>query len=161
MNNTPINRRDRLIKEKSHHVFRDRTKLSEPSICTDCGAVYSGGRWLWLEEPPAKAEKTRCAACQRIASNYPAGYIQLRGDFLRSHQDEIMNLIHNVEKTEKNSYPMERIIKIQVLDEMVEVTTTGVHVARRIGEALARAYQGDFSFQYGEDEKLIRVYWAR
>jgi len=41
------------------------------------------------------------------------------------------------------------------------VTTTGIHVARRIGEALARAYKGDLSYQYAEGEKRIRVYWRR
>ena len=41
------------------------------------------------------------------------------------------------------------------------VTTTGIHVARRIGEALARAYKGDLSYQYAAAEKRIRVYWQR
>ena len=35
------------------------------------------------------------------------------------------------------------------------VTTTGVHIARRIGKALSRACQSDFSIQYGDDEKSI------
>jgi hypothetical protein len=41
------------------------------------------------------------------------------------------------------------------------VTTTGIHVARRIGEALGRAYKGDLSYQYADGEKRIRVYWQR
>jgi len=41
------------------------------------------------------------------------------------------------------------------------VTTTGVHLARRIGEALSRSYKGEFSFQYGDGEKTLRVYWER
>jgi len=40
-------------------------------------------------------------------------------------------------------------------------TTTGVHIARRIGESLSRACQGDYSFQYGDAEKIIRVFWSR
>jgi hypothetical protein len=41
------------------------------------------------------------------------------------------------------------------------VMTTGVHLARRIGEALARAYKGELSFQYLDGEQRIKVHWQR
>ena len=41
------------------------------------------------------------------------------------------------------------------------VTTTGIHQARRIGEALSRAYKGDLTIQYADGEQSIRVYWQR
>jgi hypothetical protein len=41
------------------------------------------------------------------------------------------------------------------------VTTTGLHLARRLGEALARAYKGELSFRYADEEASIRVYWQR
>jgi hypothetical protein len=41
------------------------------------------------------------------------------------------------------------------------LTTTGVNIARRIGEAISRSYNGNFSFQYADGEKSIRVYWER
>ena len=43
----------------------------------------------------------------------------------------------------------------------LEITTTGVHVARRIGDALGRSYQGDLNFTYGAGEKSIKVSWSR
>jgi len=72
-----------------------------------------------------------------------------------------LNLIRNEEKLEKREHPLERVISIVHENERTLVTTTGVHIARRIGKALSRAYQGNFSFQYGDDEKSIRVYWSR
>ena len=33
-------------------------------------------------------------------------------------------------------------------------------MARRIGEAVARAYQGNLNFTYGDNEKTIRVQWV-
>ena len=159
MNNSP-GRKDRLIKEKRHDVYQETHKWPEPTWCTTCGALFSNGRWSW-QEAPAKAHETLCPACRRIADHYPAGYIEIKGSFFAEHQDEILNLIHNVEKQEKSEHPLERIISITVESEHPLVTTTGIHLARRIGEALSRAYKGELSFQYLEGEESIRVNWQR
>jgi hypothetical protein len=41
------------------------------------------------------------------------------------------------------------------------ITTTGIHLARQIGEALTHASQGDLEFTYGDGEKSIRMIWHR
>jgi hypothetical protein len=159
MNNSP-GRKDRLIKEKRHDVYQETHKWPEPTRCTTCGALFSNGRWSW-QESPAQAHEALCPACRRIADHYPAGYIEIKGSFFAEHQDEILNLVHNVEKQEKNEHPLERIMSITVESEYPVVTTTGIHLARRIGEALSRAYKGELSFQYPEGEESIRVNWKR
>ncbi|NDY42659.1 ATPase [Dissulfurirhabdus thermomarina] len=153
-------RRDRLVQEERHDTYRGRGKLPEPAVCGRCGALFAGGRWSWQEAPPGAARVT-CPACQRAEDGYPAGRVEIRGDFFRRHRDEILNLVRNEEAAEKAARPMERIMAVEETADGVLVLTTGVHVARRIGEALARAYQGDFSFQYAEGEKRIRVSWSR
>ena len=40
---------------------------------------------------------------------------------------------------------MERIMAIADDDDQTVVTTTGIHVARRIGESLCHSYQGQFA----------------
>lgn len=153
-------RRDRLVKDKRHDTYRERKKRTEPTVCSDCGAVFVGGRWTW-NEPPEGAEKESCPACLRIADDFPAGYVELKGHFFNQRREEIMNLVSNEEKLEKGEHPMERIMKIIQQDDATLITTTGVHIARRLGEAVARAYQGDLSFTYGDNEKSIRVEWVR
>lgn len=153
-------RKDRLIKQKRDDVYQTRQKLAEPTVCSACGAVFMSGRWSWAK-PPKEANSAVCPACRRIADNYPAGYLEIRGSFFNEHRDEILGLIQNVEEQEKTRHPLERIISITDGDEMTSVTTTGIHVARRIGEALARSYKGDFSFQYGEGRKSITIHWTR
>lgn len=153
-------RRDRLVQEKRHDTYKEDKKWPEPTACTECNAVYIGGRWTW-HEPPAKANKVVCPACQRIAENYPAGYLELKGSFLRQHHEELFNLIHNEAAQEKNAHPLERIMSIAENDDHTLITTTGIHVARRMGEAVTRAYQGELSFTYGDGEKTIRVFWNR
>ena len=153
-------RRDRLVQEKRHDTYREGGKLPEPTVCSECSSVYIEGRWTWYE-PSAKANKVVCPACQRIGDNYPAGTLEIRGSFFKQHEEEMRRLIRNEEKQEKGEHPLERIMEIREEGEHTLITTTGIHIARRIGEAISRAYQGEFSFTYGDGEKTIRVLWSR
>lgn len=153
-------RNDRLIQERRHDTYRERGKLSENTLCRACGALYVNGRWCWKKVPRTVNEAV-CPACQRIADKYPAGFVEIKGDFVKAHGEEIFNLIRNVEEAEKGEHPLERIMAMTDEDNRTLVTTTGVHIARRIGEALARSYNGDYSFQYADAEKSIRVSWER
>jgi len=40
------------------------------------------------------------------------------------------------------------------------ITTTDVHLPRRIGEAVHRAYRGDLDVKYSPDEYTVRVNWS-
>ncbi|MCL4296731.1 MAG: ATPase [Anaerolineae bacterium] len=156
----PYSRKDRLIKEKRHDVYQERGKWPEPTCCTGCGALFVNGRWTWQKAPPQTYE-TICPACRRITDRCPAGYVEISGPFLVDHHAEMLNLINNVEKQEKSEHPLERIIAATLERDHLLITSTGHHLARRIGEALARAYKGELSFQYAEAEDGIRVYWQR
>ena len=160
MDKSQYGRRDRLIHEKRHDAYQEWGKWPEATVCTECRALFQEGRWRW-QETPDEANTTVCPACQRIADDYPAGRLEIRGAFFRAHRDELLNLIHNTEKQEKAERPMERIMTISDEEEHTLVTTTGIHLARRIGEALKHAYQGELDFTYGDAEKSIRLAWCR
>ncbi len=153
-------RKDRLVKEKRHDVYRSRQKWPEPTQCTHCEAVYTKGRWSW-SQLNGRRNQTVCPACRRIADGYPAGFLEIKGAFFKEHGDEMMHMLRHVEEREKEAHPLERIMAIATEDAATLVTTTGVHLARRLGEALARAYKGDLSFQYGDGEQSIRLQWQR
>lgn len=161
MNFSTANRRkDRLIKDRRKDVYVDQSVLKEHTLCTKCNAVYSGGRWTWKSVEQTTA-KTTCPACRRINDNYPASRLEIKGNFFNQHSNDILNLINNVEKLEKTERPLERIMSIRKNGIKTIITTTGIHIARRIGEALARSYQGNYYFQYADGEKSIRVFWER
>ncbi len=160
MNKISYGRKDRLIKQKRHDTYLKLSKLPEPTSCEKCGLVFSNGRWVW-KDIPANAHKILCPACKRSADNYPAGRIKLSGEFYYDHQDEISNLIQNIENQEKNEHPLERIMTIKSNKNETILTTTGIHIARRIGEALSRAYKGNFDFNYLDGEEYIEVTWRR
>jgi NMD protein affecting ribosome stability and mRNA decay len=154
-------RKDRLMKEREHDVYRSRTKLPDPTLCPECGAVFMKGRWVWSASPKG-ANQSVCPACRRIADRLPVGLIEMRGVFFGEHRDEIINLVQNVEEKEKANHPMERIMAIEEQpNHTTLVTTTGIHVARGIGSALFSAYNGKVSTQYLDSEHCVKVCWAR
>lgn len=160
MDKGTFGRRDRLVKQKRHDTYRRREKWPEPTRCTTCGSVFVNGRWTW-ENPAEVVNEAVCPACRRMADNYPAGFIEIKGSFYSDHRDELVNLIRNVEETEKADHPLERIMDLTETGGQAVVTTTGIHLARRVGEALYRAYQGTLDMQYGDGEKSIRLMWER
>ena len=153
-------RQDRLLKEKRHDVYAEKSKFPEPTRCQECGAIFENGRWSW-RTTDKEVNQIICPACRRIADKCPAGIIELKGEFFRIHKEEILNLIRNIEKQEKGERALERIMSIKEGRQYTVVTTTGIHLARRIGEALARSYKGEYSFQYADAETTIRIHWER
>lgn len=135
-------------------------KLHEPSVCPQCGAVYRDGRWHWAARPPGAAEVV-CQACHRINDDYPAGVVTLEGSFLAAHRDEILNLVRRQESIEKPEHPFNRIIAIKDDAGTIVVTTTDLHLPRRIGEALKSAFDGTLTLDYDEDGYFLRVGWTR
>lgn len=153
-------RLDRQIEETVHDPYKERHKPPEPAVCPTCGVVFEHGRWHWKARP-AGAQEHPCPACRRTKEQYPAGYVTLEGDFLREHRDELLHLVRNEEKRAKEEHPLERIIDIRQDGDKTLVTTTELHLARRIGDALHHAYQGALEVKYSPDEYLVRVYWSR
>ncbi|OGB25689.1 MAG: ATPase [Burkholderiales bacterium RIFCSPLOWO2_02_FULL_57_36] len=143
-----------------HDPYQEVEKFSEPAVCSDCGAVFHDGRWQWIT-PSAHANQTRCAACRRIQENQPAGYVTVEGRFAQDHREEMLNLVRNLETREKAEHPLKRIMAIEEQGDKLEITTTDIHLARGIGEALQHAYKGDLDFHYNKDEYLVRVHWRR
>jgi hypothetical protein len=154
-------RLDRMIQEYIHDPYFLRGKYRDPSVCTKCSVVFHDGKFRWLDVRPQNAGLMVCPACRRIDDNYEGGHILLEGSFLEAHKNDILNTIRNTGESEKRSRPLERIMGLAVGDQKIEVKTTYEHVARRIGEAIRRAYKGDLKLQYLDGEKFIRVRWKR
>lgn len=154
-----IQRHDGVFQEHVHDAYKLKKKLSEPSVCPECGAVFHQGRWQWIKAP-AGAHQETCSACHRVQDHFPAGYITLQGEFFLAHHDEIMNLVRNEEKREHSEHPLKRIMAVEVNGDVTQVTTTDIHLARGIGEALHHAYKGELNYHYNPEENLLRVSWT-
>jgi hypothetical protein len=96
-----------------------------------------------------------------VRDDYPAGFVSIGGSFFDQNRDEILNLVRNEAKKENEEHPLKRIMNVRDTDEGVIVSTTDLHLARSIGDALERAYAGELNYQYNRDDDMIRVTWSR
>src|SRR3972149_4034186 len=147
---------DQLFQELVHDSYKAGRKVREPTRCPDCGAVFQNGRWIW-GTAPAAAHQERCPACHRIHDKFPAGFVALKGAFLAEHRDEILHLIRNHEAKEKAEHPLQRITAIVDSADGVMVTTTDIHLARDLAQALHRAYKGELELHYNREDNLLRA----
>jgi hypothetical protein len=142
--------------------YKLRRKLPEPTRCPSCGAIYHEGRWQWMEIPPKAPHEELCQACHRINDEYPAGIVTLKGPVVREHEEEIVNLARNLERAEKEEHPLNRIMAIDKEEpDTLVITTTDVHLPRRIGTAVHHAFHGDLKLHFDEDDYFIRIDWTR
>jgi hypothetical protein len=140
--------------------YKRAGKLHEPVVCPQCGALYRDGRWQWAETP-AGAHQELCQACHRINDDYPAGIVTISGEFLKRHKDEILHIVRRQEAIEKPEHPLNRIIGTSDEPGRIVVTTTDIHLPRRICEALKHAFDGVLAFHYDEDGYFLRAEWRR
>jgi hypothetical protein len=85
----------------------------------------------------------------------------LRGDFAREHKDEMISLARHQEAAEKKEHPLNRIISIEDDARGIMINTTDIHLPRRIGEAVTRAFHGEIEDHFEKDGYFVRVTWTR
>jgi NMD protein affecting ribosome stability and mRNA decay len=139
--------------------YQGKKKLHEGTVCPQCGAVYHDARWQWAAKAAGAVEEL-CAACHRINDKYPAGILTLQGDFVLKHKDEILHLARHQEEVEKKEHPLNRILSIEEDAQGIVINTTDIHLPRRIGETVKRAFHGELEAHYEEDGYFVRVNWT-
>src|SRR5271167_1316016 len=140
--------------------YQRQQKLRERTVCPQCSAVYHEGRWRWVAKGEGAVEEL-CPACRRINDKFPAGVVTLRGDFAREHKEEIIRLARHQEEAEKKEHPLNRIISTEDDAQGVVTNTTDIHLPRRIGEAIKRAFHGEIADHFDKDGYFVRVNWTR
>lgn len=148
--------------QEDHRIdpYRDSRKPEDGTLCPDCGAGFHAGRWQW-GVGLGDIHHALCPACRRIRDDYPAGVIELQGDFVLHHKDEILGLARHHEAAETAEHPLNRIMGCTETAGGLELKTTDIHLPRRIGEALRRAYDGKLDIAHDEDGYFVRVRWER
>ena len=98
----------------------------------------------------------RCAAHE-----LPEACVSIGGAFALAHHDEIIDMVRRFEEDESASRPGKRIVCVRVDSGNLLIETNDVRLAKAIGDALCRTYQGDLKFHFGESDCLLRVHWER
>ena len=157
---TPRHLAARIFDDPRHDPYQPPGKYSEPTRCDVCGAVYHRGRWQWIAAPP-DARSATCPSCRRVQDQLPAGRLTVRGPYVAAHRAELMQLVRNQAEHERTEHALNRIMDSAEHADSVEITTTDIHLPRRIGEALKRAHDGILDIHFSEDAYEIRVVWTR
>ena len=155
-------RNNRLIQDDIHDPYYSKERYPDPSVCEKCGVLFQNRVFSWSSErSPAPTARMVCPACRRIGDGFEGGFVVLEGSFLADHKSHILSTIENTAKAEKQKRPLERIISVNDQGSRVELRTTYEHIARRIGDAIRKAFKGDLTVQYPTGEKYARVSWKR
>jgi hypothetical protein len=149
------------LTEEIHDPYRTPRKGRSPARCSDCGATYRMGRWTWERLQPPPLASLVCPACRRVRDHYPAGEISIGGGFYVAHADEILRLVRNTAEAEHGDHPLHRIIAIARSGGQAVITTTDLHLPRRIAHALESAWHGRLETHYDEGGYFVRIGWQR
>ncbi|HOP40587.1 MAG TPA: BCAM0308 family protein [Geobacteraceae bacterium] len=137
------------------------------SYCTKCGVIYREKRWIMdpvelvrLKEDPTVGTIV-CPACQKMRDNVPGGFLTLSGEYLRNHENEILELIKNTEEKSRNKNPLGRIMEISQEEDVLTILTTLDKLAEKLGKEIYKAHSGELNYQWSHGENSVRVYWKR
>jgi hypothetical protein len=142
--------------------YRRKEKLPNGTRCPKCGAVVHEGRWAWTQVAQSgPVAEALCPADRRINDRFPAGLVTLTGAFARAHRAELVRLARRQEELEKPEHALDRIMAIEDDGEGVTISTTDIHLPRRIGEAIRRAWRGELTMAFEQEGYFVRVQWRR
>ncbi len=139
----------------AHGVRRPDAKPTGALAC-DCGVVFHAGRWRWGPPPLADVVSAVCPACERVRARRPAGSVRLHPE-LDAPEEEVRHMVANLEQAEREEHPLERVMAVERVDGALLVTTTGVHLARRVAHALERRFHRKGTTRYPEHEAVVLV----
>jgi NMD protein affecting ribosome stability and mRNA decay len=156
----------RVDREAGQH--RGPAAVPGPRICERCGAVYSKRRWTVSStlsprrlRTIAAPDATLCPACRLIAEGRFGGEVRVSGAFVADHGDEVERLIRNEAARAAEDNPLARIVRFDRSRAGFTVRTTTEHLAKRLGQALRKAFDGTVRYRFSHENKFAHVTWSR
>jgi hypothetical protein len=89
------------------------------------------------------------------------GVINISGNFLLDHKDEVLNLVKHEGKLSEERHPKRKVLSIDEADGKIVVKTSEHNLALHIGKALEHAYKGTHTYKFLKEEKYVEVDWRR
>jgi hypothetical protein len=142
-----------------------------PRVCEHCGNAYVKGRWIARRDEPVRAmslralaspEMTLCPACRMETLDQFGGEVRISGAFYAEHRPEVVRLVQNEAKRAAVDNPLARILLIKErTPASLIVRTTTEHLAKRLGQALKKAFDGDVHYGFAHENKFAHVTWSR
>ena len=130
--------------------------------CSGCGIFYYRRHWTLVRPPafsnPISLHRVYCPACQKIKDRYPSGELRLRG-LDGEDRTAVLSILRNEEGRARDKNPLERIMSLQAAKTGLRVETTTEKLAQRLGRTVKKARGGKLRYQWGHNNKFVRVIW--
>lgn len=149
---------------------RSAKAASSPRVCAGCRALYRNKRWTAGGQgpaprpldPAARPAHVLCPACRMGAEGLFSGEVRVSGAFVAEHHAEVETLLKREAERAAEDNPTSRILTLNSpAPDKLCVTTTTEHLAKRLGQALAKAYQGEVHYGFSHGNKFAHVTWSR
>jgi hypothetical protein len=72
----------------------------------------------------------------------------------------VVRLVRHQEDAEKRQHPLNRIMGVEEEAEAIVIKTTDIHLPRRIGAAVKRAFRGRLKEEFAEAGYFVRITWT-
>lgn len=137
----------------------------DPAVCAGCGAVYT--RKTWRSAPRRRleaflegAERVSCPACRQVGAGRAYGRVQLRGEWLAEHAEEVRRRIAAVEARARHTQPERRLVAIVPQGKGLELMTTSQKLAHRVAHELQKAFGGSTTYAWSDRDGSLRATWS-
>ncbi|MGE0104677.1 MAG: BCAM0308 family protein [Blastocatellales bacterium] len=138
--------------------------MKEPAVCRECGNIYVNRRWVraGADMVVTDPEPVLCPACVAVRDDITSGYVHLEGKFVGDHWDEIRRLLDNEADRAAEDNPLGRIMAVEKeRGDAFTVRTTTEHLAKRLGDSVQKAFNGEIRYDFSHENKLAHVWWQR
>jgi len=144
--------------------------LSASALCAGCGAVNDGRRWSSdretrthvLSGPRTSVQVRICPRCRRRPAGLPKGFLHLDGPFVPANRGELEALLRNEVAQARREQPFSTMLAVEEDGRGGLIVTTSTEaLAARLGDALARAFEGEIHYGFSHENRLSHVWWHR
>ncbi len=127
--------------------------------CPRCGLPRAGARFGW-GGGSAGAHAERCPACGQVHDEFPSGTVILSGEGFIERRKQVLEWMVTLAKTLDRDHPGKLIESIEQRGAEVLIRTSDAGVARRIGDALCKAFGGALEYRYPHPATMLNVEWT-
>jgi NMD protein affecting ribosome stability and mRNA decay len=163
-----MKRMNERYSQKLRDPYMDKGIYKNLTVCPSCNLIFQSKRWIRDEallEELRSADNgpilKKCPTCRKTDDRYPLGVLNLHGDYLDDHKDEILKTIRNEAEHEERRNPLARIIRLECENSTIRVETSTESLARRLGRVVNKAYQGELTYSFSNSHEVLRAEWHR
>lgn len=149
---------------RQHIAKRELKATAGTLVCAKCGAGYHDKHW-YSEDQSLRHDmiieaETLCPGCYRVENKICNGTVVIEGAELKTIREELLRVIDRVSHECWLDNPTSRLFDLTVQKYKIELRTTTVWLATRIGKSLKKIYDGVLEIKRSPEKDSVYVHWV-